>query len=459
MSEMMTRRFGSTRRIPPIGRIRSRTLLLLRWVAVTGQLAAVLIVYMGLGWDLPILGCLLAILVAAGLNAVISLTHPATKRLTETEVTAYLAFDLVQLALLLFLTGGLQNPFALLFLAPVVISATSLSFRLTLLLFLVAFACASVLAFFHLPLPWEPGTDLEVVPLYTLATWAALVLGLAFTTIYAWRIAIEARHMSDALTATQAVLEREHRLAALGALAAAAAHELGTPLATIATVSKELKRDLGSDPELGEDIELLGSEVERCRQILAKLGQAPEDRYDPINQIPFDAFLEELSGAHLPLGVDIEFDVSPDETAENAQMPLIHRSPELIHGLGNLFENAVDFAARKVVLNMRWTDQTVRLRILDDGPGFATEVIDRLGEPYVTTRRRAASATVGEANLSQAGGQIIHDEGLGLGLFIAKTLLERTGATLTFSNLRPGGAEVCIDWDRDFLESDPDPAI
>ncbi len=457
MSDIASSPSDPKRRFPPIGRIRSRTLLLLRWFAVSGQAAAVLTVYMGLGWDLPIFWCLGAIAVAAALNAYISLTHPATKRLTEIEVTFYLGFDLVQLAVMLFLTGGLQNPFALLFLAPVVISGTSLSLRNTMILIGVALACASFLAFFHLPLPWQPGVDFELVPLYTLATWVALALGLMFTSIYAWRVAIEARHMSDALAATQAVLEQEHRLAALGALAAAAAHELGTPLATIATVSKELKRDLGADPVVGEDIALLGSEVERCREILAKLGQAPEERYGPINQVPFDLFLEELSAQHLNMGVEIRMDV--DNEPNGSQMPLVHRSPELVHGLGNLFENAIDFASRRVTLNMRWSDKAVRLRIMDDGPGFATEVIDRLGEPYVTTRRRSLVGPVAEVPSEPASSQVLHDEGLGLGFFIAKTLLERTGATLTFSNLRSGGAEVCLDWDRDSLETEPGPAI
>ncbi len=457
MSETAAIRPSSKRRFPPIGRIRSRTLLLLRWIAVTGQAAAVMTVYVGLGWDLPIFSCMAAILVAAALNAYISLTHPATKRLSESEVTGYLAFDLVQLAVLLFLTGGLQNPFAVLFLAPVVISATSLSLRNTMILIALAAVSTTFLAFFHLPLPWQPGVSFELLPLYTLASWIALVLGLVFTSIYAWRIAIEARHMSDALAATQAVLEQEHRLAALGALAAAAAHELGTPLATIATVSKELKRDLGEDPSVGEDIALLGSEVERCREILAKLGQAPEDRYGPINQVPFDLFLEELSDPHIHMGVDIRMDLGDDQN--QAQMPVVHRSPELVHGLGNLFENAIDFANRQVVLKMRWSDKSVQLKILDDGPGFATEVIDRLGDPYVTTRRRQAGTGVADQAPEGASTQGIHDEGLGLGFFIAKTLLERTGAKLTFANQRSGGAEVCLDWDRESLETEPGPAI
>ena len=457
MTDLPVARANSKRRFPPIGRIRSRTLLLLRWIAVVGQLAAVMTVYVGLGWDLPILWCVAAIVVAAGLNTYISLAHPATKRLSENEVTAFLSFDLVQLAVLLYLTGGLHNPFSVLFLAPVVISATSLSLRNTMILIAIAGACTIVLAYVHLPLPWQPGVTFEPLPLYTLANMVALLLGLLFTSIYAWRVAVEARSMSDALAATQAILEREHRLAALGALAAAAAHELGTPLATIALVSKELKRDLGEDPAVGEDIALLGSEVERCREILSKLGQAPEDEYGPINMVPLDSFLEELADQHLSMGIEIKLDL-PSQ-AHSMPVPLAYRSPELIHGLGNIFENAIDFANRRVTLQLGWTDKTVELRIMDDGPGFATEVIDRLGDPYVTTRRRQTVASSVEEPADAFQGHGLHDEGLGLGFFIAKTLLERTGASLAFANLRSGGAEVRLDWDRELLETEPGPAI
>lgn len=421
---------------PLPGRVRLATLVFLRWLGIAGQLLAVFVVYFGLRYPLPLVYCLLVIGVSALLNAAVSLRYPSIKRLSARETAAYLAFDIVQLSALLALTGGLQNPFALLIIAPVVISATTLPPRSTIILTVLAFAAVTLLAFYHWPLPWFGNAPLRLPVTYVVGIWCALVLGIGFTSVYAWRIATEAKRMSDALAATQAVLAREQRMSAVGGLAAAAAHELGTPLATIALVAKELRRALPLKGPLAEDVTLLGSQVERCREILRRLSIRPEDSEGGLADAPVGAVLEEAVAPHRGFGVAVELSLPANQN----QQPLVRRSPELLHGLGNLIENAVDFAKSRVQVEARWDERSITVSVTDDGPGFAPEVLDRLGEPYVTTRGAAADTPTGDLDMPQ---------GMGLGFFIAKTLLERIGATISVANLGgAGGATVQVSWPR-----------
>ena len=237
--------------------MRLRTLSNLRWLAVAGQSAALFLVYFALGYRLPLLYCAAAIAASAALNIVLALRYPPAHRLTNREATFYLAFDVLQLAALLYLTGGIANPFALMFLAPVVIAAATLNLGNTLILAAIAFASVALIAVVHQPLPWPAGEALLLPQLYQAGIWAALVIGIGFTSVYAWRIASESARMSAGLAATQLALSREHRLASLGALATAAAHELGTPLGTIAVVARELERALPENSAEIEDVRLL----------------------------------------------------------------------------------------------------------------------------------------------------------------------------------------------------------
>ncbi len=422
--------------MPLPGRVRLATLVLLRWLGIAGQLLAVFTVYFGLRYPLPLLYCLLVIGASAVLNIIVSLRYPSIKRLTARETAAYLAFDIIQLSAMLALTGGLQNPFALLVIAPVVISATTLPPRSTIVLMVLAFVAVTFLAFYHWPLPWFSDAPLRLPVTYVVGLWSALVLGIGFTSVYAWRIATEAKRMSEALSATQAVLAREQRMSAVGGLAAAAAHELGTPLATIALVAKELRHALPSKGPLAEDVTLLGSQVERCREILRRLSVRPEESEGALGEAAIGAVLEEIIAPHQGFGIMIELSL-PDD---HAQQPLVRRSPELLHGLGNLIENAVDFAKNRVQVEARWDDARVTVTVTDDGPGFLPEVLDRLGEPYVTTRGALAGVSEGEPDVPQ---------GMGLGFFIAKTLLERIGGKISVANLGgTGGASVTLSWPR-----------
>lgn len=417
--------------------LRLDTLIRLRWLAVAGQTAALLGVHFVLGFHLPLLAGLLVIALSAALNVALRFAYPVSQRLSGVAAGALLAYDVLQLAALLYLTGGLENPFSILFLAPVMISATALSPGITLLLGALVAACASVLALSRFPLPWPSVGSLELPLLYVAGIWCALMLALAFIGVYAWRVSEEGREIAQALAATELVLAREQHLSALDGLAAAAAHELGTPLATIALVAKELERALVPGPH-DDDMALLREQVSRCRDILKKLTSLDEQGA-PFETMPVGHLLDEIVEPHRNFGVAL------DIRGEGPRPePRCLRNPSVLYGLGNIVENAVDFAASRVEVSARWDADKVEIEVLDDGPGFAPEILTRLGEPYVSSRSAEREAT------SEGGG-------LGLGFFIAKTLLERSGARLTLGNRVGGerGARVRIVWPRLRFESQP----
>ncbi len=432
-----------------IGRkaVRLDTLVRIRWLAVAGQSAAVLGVRFGLGFEFPASLCFLLIACSALVNVVLKVRYPGNIRLTETSAVWLLGYDIVQLTGLLFLTGGLGNPISFLLLAPVMVSATVLPPGKTLVLGGVAALAATGLAMWHWPLPWHGETRPAFPVLYVASVWVALLLSLAFMGVYAFRVADEARKLADALLATELVMAREQHLSALDGLAAAAAHELGTPLATIALVSKELEREVPRESEWFEDIQLLRSQSERCRSILAKLRSLSGESGHPFARMSIRELIEEVVDPHRDLGVAI--DVRLPEG--NGKAPVGARSPTVLYGLGNLLENAVAFADSRVVVGAGWTDDLVTVTIDDDGPGFAPDVIDRIGEPYVSTRFRSARREAGgRADTRDLAGVTGGRGGLGLGVFIAKTLLERSGAELEFGNRRgpDHGASVVISWKR-----------
>jgi two-component system sensor histidine kinase RegB len=423
--------------VRPFG-LRLDTLVRLRWLAVAGQVLVIGGIHWGLGFELPIVPALIVVALTAAINVALGLRHPATRRLDDRAAGWMLAYDILQLALLLYLTGGIANPFCVLFLAPVLISATALSPRTTLALGALAVASMTIISYVYHPLPWYPGDQANIPTLYRAGIWLSLLVSVVFIGSYAWRIAEERSELSDALAATELVLAREQHLSALDGLAAAAAHELGTPLATIALVARELERELPKSGSHADDIRLLREQTERCRSILATLatlqaGDAPFDR------MQLSLLLEEVVAPHRPFGIAIEIDLPPDRADE----PVIARNPGILYGLGNLVENAVDFARERVKVSARWDADSIAIEVADDGPGFSATVIDRIGEPYLTEHGSRRGAPAGEGT-----------GGLGLGIFIAKTLLERTGASLEVEN-RPvagEGAIVRVRWPRRELE-------
>ncbi len=433
------------------GRVRLRTLTNLRWLAVAGQAAALFFVYFALAYPMPILFCGGAILASIVLNIALALAYPANHRLTNREATFYLAFDVLQLAVLLYLTGGITNPFALMFLAPVVIAATSLNLHNTMILAFLAFLAVSVIGIWHEPLPWPPGEVLVLPTIYQGGIWSALVLGIGFTAIYAWRVASESARMSAGLSATRLALSRERRLASIGALATAAAHELGTPLGTIAVVSRELERALPENSTEIEDARLLREQAERCRSIIARLAHPEEAMLGSLTRLPLGAFLDDLARAHRTL--DVEVLVRVAAPIADDPPPQVWRVPELVHGLGNILENAADFAQTRVTLEAGWDGARLTVTVDDDGPGFAPEIFEALGEPYITSR--PGHRAPGETELVPEGSMDGH-EGMGLGFFIAKVLLEQTGGTVNATNPPGGGARVAVTWARGVIDG-PEP--
>ncbi len=425
--------------------VRIQTVARLRWIAVTGQIVAVLVGQRAFGLQLAY-GPIFATIAAAVItNLMAILVYPENKRLSETELVATLIFDMAQLTILLALTGGLHNPFALLILAQVAISATALRRNSTILVCTVAVTLITGLRFIQLPLVTASGEVLEMPAAFVTGFWCALVVGIVFQAAYARRVTSEVTAMADALAATQMALAREQKLTDLGGVVAAAAHELGTPLATIAVVSAELVEEAETD-EQRADAQLIRDQAERCREILRSMGRAgKQDRH--VRTTPILSVVEEAAEPHRGRGIDIHVETG-SLTGNGGDQPCVKRRPELIHGLRNLIQNAVDFAVSRVWIDVGWSERHLVVQISDDGPGYPAELLPRLGDPFLRTRRDPPAA-----------GRRLGYEGMGLGLFIAKTLLERSGAEITFANGRDAadriagrrdrrGAHVTLIWER-----------
>lgn len=432
--------------------VRLRTLIVLRWIAITGQILAIVVALQLFHLDLHLGLCFLAVGAAITANLFAIFIYPENKRLSEKEVTLTLIFDVSQLSALLFLTGGLHNPFALLILAPVTIAATALRTGPTIAVGLVAIGLATFVLWFHIPLQTEAGVVIRMPQLFVFGFWAAIIIGVIFLGAYARRVTFEINSMSEALLATQMALSREQKIVDLAGVVAAAAHELGTPLATIKLASSELVDELEEHPKLKEDAQLISEQADRCRDIMHSMGRAGKEdlllRYAPLT-----AVIHEAAEPHADRGKEVVIETSHDPN--NTKQPEILRSPEIIHGLRNLIQNAVDFSNSKVSVTAFWTDTIISVRIMDDGSGFPQDLIGRIGDPFLRTRR--------SDDYTQKRPEY---QGMGLGLFIAKTLLERSGADLTFANggdidSYPSGSDanrgaiVEVVWPRQKIAANP----
>ena len=283
---------------------------------------------------------------------------------------------------------------------------------------------------------------LVLPPIYLVGVWLSILLSIGVTSLYAFQATEEARKLSDALAATELVLTREQHLTQLDGLAAAAAHELGTPLSTIFLISRELEK---ANPEAGpftDDLKTLREQAQRCREILGKITQLSSSGA-PFDRMPLTTLIEEAVAPHRDFGIAIKVRIAVAGAAE----PVLMRNPAILYGVGNLLENAVDFARSSVEVNAWWNSETVEIVISDDGPGIPPDILKRIGEPYLT-RRHGAEET-GE------------HRGLGLGVFIARTLLERSDAKVSFSNrtFPDHGAVVQIAWPRASFETANGPDV
>ena len=414
--------------------VRKRTLILLRWVAIGGQVAAVTVAWV-LGLRFPLMPVLVLIAAAAVLN--LWLMTGSRRPMSRDRVVGQLAFDLAQLSALLALTGGLSNPFTLLVLAPVTVAAASLGARETVLLGLATVILMSLAAVFGIPLEDHRGAVLTIPPLLSLGHWLAIVIGVAFFAASAHRVTAEMSATETALFATQMALSREQRLQHLGGVVAAAAHEMGTPLATIKLITTELESDLSDRPEFADDLRDLRISAERCTQILRGMGRAGKDDL-LLHSASLDALLQEAAAPHAERGARIVI---------NAEPLIVRRDAAIVHGLRNLVQNAVDFSRVEVRINAGLADGRLSVTIADDGSGFSPAMLARLAEPYPTPSPRSPERDAGTDSRRR------EYEGMGLGLFIARTLLERSGAKLRFFNGQTG-ARIKIEWPAQLMVVD-----
>jgi two-component system sensor histidine kinase RegB len=426
--------------------IRLRTMIWLRWCAIVGQLAAITLAQKFYNLQLEVGLCYLAVGVSIVGNLIAIFVFPENKRLNEAENFLMVLFDLLQLCFLIYLTGGLHNPFTILILGPVIVSATIMTLRSTIIIGATALTLVTLMVFFHLPLRTEQGFIMRIADVFVFGQWTAITIAVIFLSLYARQITEEMNSMGDAVVATQMALSRTQMLNNLGGVVAAAAHELGTPLATIKLASAELIEDLADKPELQDDARLIRQQADRCRDILQSMGRAGKEDLQ-IRSAPLVEVIREAAEPHLNRGKDVLIETlgSDDEVFS---LPLALRRPEIIHGLRNLIQNAVDFARATVWVEARWTENEVSIRIMDDGPGYPTNMLGRIGDPFVRNRRTERDPKARPEY-----------EGMGLGLFIAKTLLQRSGAELSFANgadkvngsSQRRGAVVEVVWPRDAI--------
>lgn len=406
--------------------IAGRPLVLMRWFAIIGQLAVLLAAYFIYGYNLALIPalCCIAALLALNFCAAIHMPKgPAASGylITARAARASIIFDSVQLSGLLFFTGGIENPFIMLLVAPLTVGATLLRSQDVAQLLVITLLGAALQFFSPFPIHWQ--NDVAMPVDYLGGLWFALLVTVVFITSYVWSVMHERRRLADALAESEAALARTRRASDIGALAAAIAHELSTPLGTIMLIAKELSSGTYADKALSDDIQTLVAESKRCKTILADLSGAQSRVInDAMPQTPLCVLItglfEPYNKPHLHLTTD-----------GDAAHYLVHRRPELTHGLANFLSNAADFAVRNVTVHCHQRGKELEIIIADDGPGFTPALLQRLGEPYVGAR------AVGE-------GESHH----GLGVFIATTLLERTGAQLSFSNGIKGGAQINLTW-------------
>jgi two-component system sensor histidine kinase RegB len=410
----------------PALQTRQGALIRIRWLAVGGQLVTIIVVQNAIG-ELPLWPVLGTVAASAALNALLTIGNFA-RRIDENSAALHLAFDTVQLATLLWLTGGLSNPFALFLLAPVTVGAAILTVRKLAMLVGLAVAALSVIGIWSWRLPLAHETN----DLYLIGTWLAMLLGVVFVAFFTWSMAEEARNTASAYSEARVALAQEERMAEVGALAAAVAHEVNTPLATVCLVANEIADQLPKDNPLQSDLQLLIGQANRCRDTLSKMTSRKErDNVVEQERIPLPSLVEMAAQLHSDhSNIPVYFDHHAEAEGSDMPAPWVDRKLEILHGLSNFIHNALQFAASRVEIDTSWNQTSYSVRIADDGPGFPSNILPKLGEPYVSGRHEGADAH------------------LGLGIFIAKSLLSRTKAEVLIRNLEEGGAEVLIVWKR-----------
>jgi len=402
------------------------TLTVLRYIAIFGQFIAINIVFFYLDLQFPLKESYIIILIGLITNLFLQFKIKVNQ-LKDTYASLFLLYDLFQLSSLLYLTGGILNPFSILLIIPTIVSSTFLSMGTTIILGVITSFLLFILSFIYLPLPGLDKNIFDVPNFYKQGILTAILIGLVFLSYFGIRFAGETKKRSEALRRLQEVISKEYELESLGGQAAAAAHSLGTPLATISVVAKELKKEIGDDKEISKDIDLLISQTKRCSEILKQISkkQIKEDIF--LSSIKFEDLLEEIINSFKETSSkDIDLIVENDNNKI-----AIQRTPEIIYGLRNFIGNAVKFSKSRVNINLRSDQKIIEIKINDDGPGIPEDIIQKIGEPYIKSKSKELNA----------------NSGLGLGTFLGKTLLERQGAKLIFKrNSKLGGALITLSW-------------
>lgn len=406
-----------------------RTLIHIRWIAIAGQSLTILITYFLLNIPLPLALCFGLIALSVVVNLLATYKAGAAAFPPQRSIAAYLAFDTLQISGLVALTGGIENPFVILILAPVTVGATLLSSRYAAIIGLLALIAITTLEFISMPLAW-PQEEYAFPALYKTGLWFALGFAVAFNGFYVWRASKEARKLQDAHKAVRAALAEQQKQTALGAQAAATAHALGSPLNTISLIVSDMVSEIKENDAHADDVLALLKQIKRCKQILDEFSSRPERGDDLDEGLTPAALLMLLSERYDREAPAIKTSIVPNQTT--GPEPRFLKTPEIIYGVGNFIQNAMQFASDAVTLQYGWNEDRVHIVIQDDGPGFSRDVLKKIGEPYVSSR----------------GG---NGKNMGLGVFIAKTLLESTQAKVSFFNAENGGACVKIEWEQNEL--------
>ncbi len=412
-------------------RLEKKTVVILRWIALIGQLLTIYFVHFYVGFDLPLIFCSLTIF-CGGLTNIFIQFNFRKNQLSNIESTILLFYDVIQLSVLIYLTGGVTNPFIIFLIVPALISSTLLNLASTFFLSIITIISLALLTFNYLPLPSEGNIHFHVPDYYIYSIPSALVIALTFLNYFGFRFGYEARRRGNALNKLELVLAKEQELESIGHQAAAAAHSLGTPLSTITVIAKELKKEIVDNKEFKEDVDTILEQAKKCGEILKKISQ---------NQIIDDEYVKNITLQDLLFEITKSFESITEKNLnlnlENAKKRIpIKRSAELTYGIRNFVGNAVKFSKKNININLVGNNQTTTLQISDDGPGFPDDIYKIIGEPYISTKSKKLKSKAG----------------LGLGTFIGKTLLERKKANIEFLKSSNGGALVEISWNnKDFI--------
>ena len=406
-------------------KLEKRTVVILRWIALVGQLITIYVVHFIIKFDLPLVFCSLTIFFGGVSNIFIQF-NLRKNQLNNIESTILLFYDVIQLSVLLYLTGGVTNPFIIFLIVPAIISSTLLNLTSTFFLSFITIISLLLLTFNYYPLPSQGNIHFHVPDYYIFSIPTAMIIVLIFLNYFGFRFGYEARKRGNALSRLELILAKEQELESIGHQSAAAVHSLGTPLSTITVIAKELKKEISKNSEFNKDIDILLEQAKKCGEILKRISQ---------NKIVDDTYIRNISLQDLLYEISKSFEeitkkeINLDLSKTNKKIP-IKRSPEITYGIRNFVGNAVKFSRNKIDINLVSENNQTRIEISDDGPGFPDDISQVIGEPYIVTKSRKLKSK----------------SGLGLGTFIGKTLLERKKAEIEFSKSKLGGALVEISW-------------